>query len=193
MAETWKPIPDWEGYYEVSDRGKVRGITREITRSDGRIVTVKGREKAFSEVSGGYFQAHLWKDGKPHYFYVHLLVMRTFVGPRPRGLEICHNDGNPKNNLLSNLRYDTVSENRLDTVRHGRHKGWRGGGTKSHCPRNHPLVPPNLAAYALRRGERTCLACSRTAGYVRLHPDLKESFKQVSDKYFKALMEKSTT
>jgi hypothetical protein len=34
-------------------------------------------------------------------------------------MEACHNDGNPSNNRLTNLRWDTRSENQRDRVRHG--------------------------------------------------------------------------
>ena len=57
------------------------------------------------------------KSGKTR--FIHRLVMQTFVGPCPEGKEVCHNDGNPSNNCLHNLRYDTRSKNQLDRNRHG--------------------------------------------------------------------------
>lgn len=36
-------------------------------------------------------------------------------------MECCHNDGNPSNNTLDNLRYDSRSGNSMDKVRHGTH------------------------------------------------------------------------
>jgi hypothetical protein len=45
--------------------------------------------------------------------------MESFVGPCPDGLEVCHNDGNPENNKLSNLRYGTQSSNQIDRIMHG--------------------------------------------------------------------------
>jgi DNA-binding transcriptional regulator YiaG len=43
----------------------------------------------------------------------------AFVGPCPAGMEACHCDGVPSNNVLSNLRWDTKQSNSLDTKRHG--------------------------------------------------------------------------
>ena len=40
--------------------------------------------------------------------------MLAFVGPCPPGMEVCHNDSNPKNNRLDNLRYDTHMNNMID-------------------------------------------------------------------------------
>lgn len=51
--------------------------------------------------------------------YVHRLVLEAFVGPCPDGMEACHNDGNPLNNCLSNLRWDTHKNNQADRWRHG--------------------------------------------------------------------------
>jgi hypothetical protein len=51
--------------------------------------------------------------------YVHHLVLETFVGPRPNGMECCHCDGDASNNHLSNLRWDTKASNESDKVLHG--------------------------------------------------------------------------
>lgn len=50
---------------------------------------------------------------------VHTLVCEAFHGPRPEGLDCCHNDGTRDNNVPSNLRWDTVSANMRDAVRLG--------------------------------------------------------------------------
>lgn len=51
---------------------------------------------------------------------LHRLVLEAFVGDRPVGMVACHNDGNPNNNALSNLRWDTQAANVADAQRHGR-------------------------------------------------------------------------
>lgn len=50
---------------------------------------------------------------------VHRVVLEAFVGPAPEGMEACHNDGDPANNALSNLRWDTHAANNDDRFRHG--------------------------------------------------------------------------
>lgn len=52
---------------------------------------------------------------------VHQLVLEAFVSLCPDGMEACHNDGNPENNNLSNLRWGTRSSNVIDSVQHGTH------------------------------------------------------------------------
>lgn len=51
--------------------------------------------------------------------YIHRLVLEAFIGPRPQGLVCCHNNGNPADNRLCNLRWDTQKSNALDKVKHG--------------------------------------------------------------------------
>ncbi len=50
---------------------------------------------------------------------IHVLVLEAFVGPRPKGAFACHYDGDPTNNRLSNLRWDTWASNIADMRRHG--------------------------------------------------------------------------
>ena len=50
---------------------------------------------------------------------IHRLVLETFIGPCPKGMECCHNDGDRHNNKLENLRWDTRSNNIKDAQRHG--------------------------------------------------------------------------
>jgi hypothetical protein len=45
--------------------------------------------------------------------------MEAFVGPCPEGMVCCHNDGDPSNNRLENLRFDTHKANCDDKLRHG--------------------------------------------------------------------------
>lgn len=54
---------------------------------------------------------------------VHRLVLEAFVGPCPVGMECCHEDGDPTNNRLSNLRWGTKKSNEADKLRHGTY-GW---------------------------------------------------------------------
>jgi hypothetical protein len=162
-TEQWRPIPGYEGYYEVSDHGRVRSVERVVVRSDGRSCRYPGvvlqpflRDDCHRTVT-------LARDGRRQTRWVYQLVMLAFVGPPPPGMEVCHWDGNGSNDVLSNLRYDTRSANIRDQVRHGTHNS--GCGT-NRCKRGHLLVAPNLVPSELRRGVRSCLACNRARGNV---------------------------
>ena len=69
--------------------------------------------------NNGRKQLCLWKNGKHYNRLVHRLVLETFVGSCPKGMEACHNDGNPANNHLSNLRWGTKSDNTIDSIKQG--------------------------------------------------------------------------
>jgi hypothetical protein len=68
----------------------------------------------------GHPKVVLMKNGKRHYLYVHHLVLMTFWGPCPPGLQCCHRNGNPRDNRISNLRWGTPASNAEDRERHGR-------------------------------------------------------------------------
>jgi len=66
----------------------------------------------------GYPTVKINRNGKRSTCYVHNLVLEAFAGPRPPGFQGCHNDGNPLNSMVCNLRWDSVSNNHRDRMRH---------------------------------------------------------------------------
>jgi len=68
-----------------------------------------------------YRYLNLVRDGKATTFRVHRVILETFVGPCPDGMEGCHWDGEPGHNWLSNLRWDTHQHNSDDNRRLGRY------------------------------------------------------------------------
>lgn len=108
--EIWKPIPGHLGY-EVSDMGRVRSLKRQ----DAHILKPSRDPK-------GYYGVGLCNDGKMVFKKVHYLVMLTFVGPRPDGLETCHGPGGQGDNRLGNLRYDTHLANMREIAENPRRK-----------------------------------------------------------------------
>lgn len=157
MEERWKPAPGYEGLYEVSDRGQVRSIPRPRRQWHGGIATVPERILRQDVGKRGHRRVTLHSAGKRSRFLVHRLVLTAFVGPCPDGMEGCHGDGNPANNHLENLRWDTKPANSADSIRHRTHPSAR----RTHCPRRHELSPNNNVPAAARLGRRSCLACSR--------------------------------
>ena len=74
MKETWKPIKNYEGLYEVSNKGQVRSLNYKRT---GEIKILKLRVDKY-----GYLQVHLSKNGKHYAKSIHRLVAQTFI-PNP--------------------------------------------------------------------------------------------------------------
>jgi len=112
--EIWKPIPDWEEY-EVSNLGRVRSLDR--VRRQGLF---KGKVLKPCIVGGGYHAVGLRHPFIKYRMYkIHKLVLSVFVGPRPKGKETRHLDGDKTNNKLSNLCYGTKKQNEKDRIKHG--------------------------------------------------------------------------
>ena len=115
MEEIWKAIPDHPGY-DISNLGRARSVDRVITNSLGRQAKLKGRILKPGLYPFGYHQYALGENFRAP---AHRLVLEAFVGKAPPLFEACHCDGNPKNNRLDNLRWDTRRGNFSDKKRHG--------------------------------------------------------------------------
>jgi hypothetical protein len=120
--EVWKPVIGAERLYEVSSFGHVRSCTR---TSLGRTKngkpcarTFQGRVLRPRYVGKDYVAVSLSLQGTVEQRYVHELVARAFIGPRPIGMEIAHHDGIKSNNASDNLRYDTPAGNAADKKLH---------------------------------------------------------------------------
>jgi DNA-binding CsgD family transcriptional regulator len=115
QEEIWRPIAGYEGLYEISNFGRVKSLDR----IDARGRRWKGRIMANQTHKSGHQTLRLCKEAQYENYKVHHLVLNAFVGPRPEGTECCHNDGNPANNRLENLRWDTRRANHADRELHG--------------------------------------------------------------------------
>jgi hypothetical protein len=67
--EEWKDIEGYEGYYMVSDKGRVKSLARIVVRKDGRMHTVKEYILKQSSHPQGYMLIALSKDYKRKTFY----------------------------------------------------------------------------------------------------------------------------
>jgi hypothetical protein len=141
MSEELRPIPGFPDYF--------------IT-SDGNVWSEKqsGRWLNPTPGKGGYLRLALSRDKKIHSRLIHTLVAQAWIGPRPDGLEVCHDDGDPLNNSASNLRYDTHASNMRDKIRHG--TATSHNALKTHCPQGHPYDEINTRQYKSGRICRTC-------------------------------------
>jgi len=75
----------------------------------------------------GYLLVSLSHKGKHYHRSIHRLLLQTFVGSCPEGMECRHLDDNNQNNKLSNLKWGTHKDNMQDTVKH---RGRNGGNLK---------------------------------------------------------------
>lgn len=106
----WRKIPGFSRY-SVSESGTVR--------RDERIYNFKPGYVSSCLNDRGYYKVTVRSDdGRQRTITVHTLVALAFLGERPDGLFICHNDGIKTNNHYLNLRYDTAKSNTQDALKH---------------------------------------------------------------------------
>jgi hypothetical protein len=164
--ERWLPVVGFEGFYEVSDQGRVRSLDRQVMRHGGKAsgypLRIRGRVLAPRRQEPGYSTVQLHLDGRPTKGFVHRLVMQAFVGPCPEGMEVRHINGDAEDSRLANLAYGTHSENLRDKLRHGTDHQKR----KTHCPSGHPYDEENTYVIPTRPNARYCRACARARGRV---------------------------
>lgn len=120
--EIWKDIAGYEGYYQVSNMGRVKSVYRIIDRCDGTTQRVSERIlKPFNTGSAPhYLGVHLRKDGERETLKIHRLVAKAFI-PNPEKLDVVdHIDSDTHNNKAANLRWCTYSDNNRYCIAAGR-------------------------------------------------------------------------
>ena len=108
-VEEWREVVGFDGY-EVSNLGRVRSWRSRNGRgraAEPHMLRLEVRARYLYAVLGGKAVR------------LHRLVLAAFVGPCPAGMQGCHNDGDPMNNRLPNLRWDSPRNNTADQVGHG--------------------------------------------------------------------------
>lgn len=122
MSES-DPIPN--GFRQIP------GFPRYAIDENGTVISVCGHRGGANRLwkdakhvkqlpdTDGYYRVYLSHDGHGRTVNVHRLVLITFVGPCPDGMQCRHLDGNQTNNHVSNLAWGTKSQNERDKNRHG--------------------------------------------------------------------------
>ena len=109
------PVVGHEEFYDVSSKGRVR------SRSDCR--RARGSVKILSCAPNG--------SGRPHFvatsptrrdLAVHVVVLESFVGLRPSGMQASHLNGNRVDNRVCNLDWETPKKNTARKKAHGTHE-----------------------------------------------------------------------
>jgi len=116
MEEVWEPIKGYQGFYEISNLGKVRSVFRYDGRAykHGKILT------PWLSKPGRYAMITLWKNNKKKHLTLHRLVWDHFGNKSRNGqlLQVDHIDENKTNCSINNLQLLTTRQNVSKSIRH---------------------------------------------------------------------------
>ena len=109
--EEWRDIQGFEGYYQVSNMGRVKSVERTVWDSRGCYRTVSEKIRKGRKNIDGYLFLTLHKDGKKKHCRVNRLVAQAFL-PNPDNLpEVNHKNEDKTDNRVENLEWCSHSYN----------------------------------------------------------------------------------
>lgn len=136
LIEIWKDIAGYEGYYQVSNLGRIKSLERDVYKNNGDFHRRKKEKiKIPKTTSDGYNAVTLSVNCNNKTFSVHSLVANAFL-QKPKSdeiLEINHKDTNRKNNHFTNLEWVTHKENIAHSVSLGNYNEVHAGEKNGRC------------------------------------------------------------
>ena len=152
-SEVWKPIPGFEGIYEISNLGRVMALERVVTFTDGRKRKYPKRLRKIS-VARGYPSIGLTDStGYSKNYLLHRILAHVFIQPITGEDIVRHLNDIPSDYRLSNLAVGTQQENIDDLMRNGNHFQ----ASKKECKHGHPFDEENTRIS--KQGGRLCRTC----------------------------------
>lgn len=111
--EIWKDIPCYEGFYKISNKGRVLSLSRHGVKVD-RILK--------NRISHGYLNVILYKNKNKKMHLIHRLIAISFITNPENKPQINHKNGIRTDNSIDNLEWTTQSENMLHAYKIGLQK-----------------------------------------------------------------------
>ena len=110
--EVWKPVKDYEGFYEVSSEGRVRSVERRDARGQLRKSRIMSVKKIQNTKKVTFF-----RNGKSKTFSLKKLVVDAFLGEPEKNEKVVFVDGNPDNVCVENLKFEKKAQRKRNVYR----------------------------------------------------------------------------
>jgi hypothetical protein len=111
-VECWFPILNYEGFYEISNLGRVKSLKRNVKTKDNKIKHLKEKILIPKKDESGYVHVILSKNNIKDIRNVHRLVCENYFKDKNfNKSNVNHKNGIKDDNRLENLEFVTSSEN----------------------------------------------------------------------------------
>lgn len=110
--EVWKPVKGYEGFYEVSNKGRVRSVERRDARGQLRKSKIMSVKKIQNTKKVTFF-----RDGKSKTFTLKKLVAGAFLEAPKADEKLVYIDGNPDNICAENLKWQKKAQKKHNIYR----------------------------------------------------------------------------
>ena len=110
--EIWRDVIDFNGIYQVSNKGRIKSVKRKVNSRYGEYKTVPEKYLALNkDKNTHYISITLSLNCKRITRFIHRLVAEAFIDNPENKCCVNHIDGDVTNNCVENLEWVTMSEN----------------------------------------------------------------------------------
>jgi len=159
-GEVFKDVPKYDGWIAASNLGRIYSYPRTVTKYCGlhdKDVTQQYEGRILSQYDrNGYMSVRFGINGKKYVELVSRLVLMAFDRMPADHEFACHNDSNPTNNKIENLRWDNQTGNMKDRTDRGLYR--RGQD-------HHAAKVPVALVDALQSGKITPADAAKQTGF----------------------------
>lgn len=163
-GEVFKDVPKYDGFIAASNLGRIYSYPRTVTKYcalNGKQVIQNYEGRILSQYDrNGYMSVRFGVGGKKCVELVSRLVLMAFERMPTEREFACHNDSNPTNNRIENLRWDNQAGNMKDRTDRGLYKR----GENHHFAK----IPIELVD-ALQSGKVTPADAAKQTGFRYAH------------------------